>query len=397
MIRATRTGAQDIVADLSWMDILRGIAIIGVFLDNWNGYIGFEPNLPLVNAVALTLVSVAGPFVQVFFILSGFGLMMGYLRARGKWSWARWGCRRVTKIVIPYILAVILSFALGMLGSRWYSTVNMQFSGKSLLAYLTFTRNFYVPSWPWNPPMWFMPVIIGLYLSFPILIKILERWGMNRLLLVSILVTYGTITVAVAAGWHGMGHGADLFTFWMVQFALGMLLAYLGSSQPEVLSNLIGLRAFLLGVGLYAFSWALRTYVPLGKAYNDAFTSIGIFLILLNVCWVIRSQFSAAGRALSQLGSESYIMYLVHFPIMAFLIGPLLKTPNNAVIMIALGGVYLVGIFFLSRFISPPINRLTSWSYRLFYPPYRRDVDGPLGSGERVVAGNPGGSSPPPK
>jgi peptidoglycan/LPS O-acetylase OafA/YrhL len=243
--------------------------------------------------------------------------------------------------------------------------------------------------------MWFMPVIIGLYLSFPVLVKILERWGMKALLLVSVLVTYGSITVLVATGLHAGGHSADFFTFWMVQFALGMLLAYLGSSQPEALSNLIGLKAFFLGIGLYAFSWALRTYVPLGRVYNDTFTSIGIFLILLNVCWVIRSQFSAAGRALGELGSQSYIMYLVHFPIMAFLIGPLLKTPNNALIVMALGGVYIVGIFFLSRFISPPVDRLTSWSFRLFYPHYVRNVEvSRFGTEERVVVDSPGSSMP---
>jgi peptidoglycan/LPS O-acetylase OafA/YrhL len=92
------------------MNIPKGIAIIGVFIDNWNHYMRFEPNPPLVNAAARTFVSVASPFVQVFFILSGFGLMMGYLRARDRWGWGRWGWRRVTKIVIPYILAVLLTF-----------------------------------------------------------------------------------------------------------------------------------------------------------------------------------------------------------------------------------------------------------------------------------------------
>jgi peptidoglycan/LPS O-acetylase OafA/YrhL len=385
MTGQAKSDTQSIMADLTWINMVKGIAIIGVFIDNWNGFMRFDTSPAVLYSAATAFVILASPFVQVFFILSGFGLTLGYLKGQSDWSWGRWGWRRFTKIVIPYVLAVFLSFALGILGSRLYSSVDMQFSSKSLFAYLTFTRNFYPASWGWNYPMWFMPVIIGLYVSFPVLIKILEKWGVRVLLLISILITYGTITVVLVAGLRG-GHNADLFTFWVIQFSFGIVLACIGNSQPQALRRLIGLKASFLGVGLYAFSWALRTYVPLGKVYNDAFTSIGIFLILLNLCWVIRSQTPAVARPLGDLGRVSYIMYLVHYPIIAFLIGPPLRIPTNPLVVISLGGVYIVAIYFLSRFISPPIERLTSWSYRLLYPPYRRDIElSQLGVEEKVV------------
>jgi peptidoglycan/LPS O-acetylase OafA/YrhL len=354
---------KDIAVDLTWVDMLKGIAIIGVFLDNWTAYMKYETTPALLYSLAKTLTPAVGPFVQVFFILSGFGLTLTYLNRKANWSWKGWTWRRITKIVIPYEIAVIFSFLLGILGPQLYPSINLDFSWTSLLAYLTFTRNFYPPSWAWNPPTWFMPVIVGLYVCFPVLIKILEKWGPWMLALISAVVTFGTITAAVLIGAPG-GHGADLFSFWMLQFSLGMVLAHIRSLYPQKLRDLVGLKAFSLGIGLFAFSWALRTYVPGGKAYNDIFSSIGIFLILLNLGWISRLRVPSIGNVLMSLSSVSFLMFLVHYPIMEFLIGPLLRVPTNPIIVIAFGGMYVAGIFLLCYFISQPIDRFTSWLYR---------------------------------
>jgi peptidoglycan/LPS O-acetylase OafA/YrhL len=351
---------ENIMVDLTWIDILKGVAIIGVFFDNWRIYYKiYFPGW--------------GTFVQVFFILSGFGLTLAYLNGKANWSWKRWAWRRITKIVVPYAIAVILSFVLGMTGSHLYPSIDIKFSWTSLLAYLTFTRNFYPTSWGWNDPLWFMPVIIGLYICFPILIKILEKWGPWVLLLISVFVTYVTITIAVLAGVH-RGHGADLFSFWVIQFSLGIAFSHVRSMHPQKLYDLVSFKAFILGIGLFSFSWGVRTYLPLGRVYNDMFTSVGIFLILLNLSWISRLQVPATGKVLSILGRKSYLMYLVHYPIMAFLIGPPLKVFTNPTIGMTLVGIYIVAIFLLCYFISQPMDKFTSWLYRLFFPPYQRQI-----------------------
>lgn len=356
----TDIGAEDTSTDLTWVDMLKGIAIIGVFFENWVNYVKLATTPALAYSLVRVFALATGPFVQVFFILSGFGLTIAYLKhGKTNWSWQRWVWRRITKIVVPYEMVVILSFMLGILGSYLYETVRVQFSWNSLLAYLTFTRNFYPPSWMWNPPLWFMPVIIGLYVCFPILLKILEKRGTWVLLLISFIVTYGTLTIAVLTG-SGGGHSSDLFSFWLFQFALGIILAYERWENPQRLRFLIGPRAFILGVGLMMCSWVLRTYVPLGKVFNDAVTSIGIFLVLLNLGWVIRAKVPAVGKALNALSGKSYLMFLIHYPVMMFLIEPLHGVPLNPIVVVILGGVYLLAIFFLCRFISKPINKLTS-------------------------------------
>jgi len=362
----TDANTPSISVDLTWIDMLKGIAIIGVFLDNWTGYMKFATSPAWLYSMARVFSFAVGPFVQVFFILSGFGLTLAYLKqSKASWSWKRWAWRRITKIVMPYAIFVVLSFILGMVGSCLYASVDMQFSWASLLSYFSFTQNLYPPSWIWNPPLWFMPVIIGLYISFPVLIKVLKKWGPWVLLLISAFVTYGTLTIAVLAGASG-DHTADLFTFWMVQFALGMVLAYVREKAPQELRRLIGSKALFLGIGLVMCSWALRTYVPLGQTFNDSVTSAGIFLLLLNLGWMSRAKVPAMGKALNALSSKSYLMYLIHYPIIKFLIGPPLRVPTNPMIVMGLGGIYIVVIFSLCYFISKPIDRFTSWAYHKY-------------------------------
>lgn len=362
---ANNTTAQDISVDLTWIDLLKGIAIIGVFLDNWTGYMTFAKTPYVLYSLAKTFSLAVGPFVQVFFILSGFGLTITYFKlSKNGWSWKRWAWRRFTKIVIPYEIAVVFfSFILGIIGSYIYESTNLQFSLPAFLAHVTFTQNFYPQSHVWNGTLWFMPVIIGLYVFFPVLLKILTRFGPWMLLIMSLLITYGTLVFAVLLTGLSRGHGTDLFTFWMIQFALGMTLAYIRETKPERLRLLVGRLPFLVGIGLMLSSWVLRTYIPLGKVFNDSITSMGIFLTLLNVVWVGRSRMPMIGTILIALSAQSYLMYLIHYPIMTFLIGPPLRVPTNPIIVMTLGFVYTAIIFFLSKFISQPLNRITAWLY----------------------------------
>ena len=314
----TKTYTQDISTDLTWVDTLKGIAIIGVFFDNWLGYFlhnGLIATTPaLIYSFTTFLKTVVGPFVQVFFILSGFGLTLAYLEYRNTgWSWKQWFWRRATKIIFPYYIFVILSFILGIIGSRLYETVNIKFSWISLFTYLTFTRNHYPPSWVWNPPLWYMPVIVGLYVIFPILIIILKKWGHKILFLFSLLVTYISLSVAIFAGATGI-HANDIFLFWTVQFTMGMILAFFRYKDPEKLRLLIGLRATIIGLAFFAFSWVLRTYVPYGKVFNDFFTSIGIFLLILNLSWGIGKFIPFFYKLLNSLSKKSYLMYLDSLP-----------------------------------------------------------------------------------
>ena len=73
------------------------------------------------------------------------------------------------------------------------------------------------------------------------------------MLALSALITYASLIVFVLLKVKG-GHAADLFTFWLVQFALGIVLAHVREHDPQRLRHLTGIGASLLGLGLVMVS-----------------------------------------------------------------------------------------------------------------------------------------------
>ena len=362
------TGSNTNVAeDLAWMDMLKGVAIIGVVLDHW--MILLEPISSSPPLYSLFRKVPVGTPVHLFFLLSGFGLTMSYLSRQHDWSWGRWAWRRITKIVVPYWLAVLFQFMIGILALRLFPSVNLHFSWKSLLAYLTFTRNSYPPSWEWNIALWFMPVIIGLYICFPLLVFILKKWGAWVLCAVTALMTYGSISMAALLSGRYLTHSEAIFLFFTIQFALGMALASVRHKQPRNLDALIGVRSCIAGCALYFLSWGLKTHVPHGNSYNDALTTGGVFLVLLNVIWVIRKRAPVITRVLGALGKESYFIFLIHYPIVALIIRPLLRSALHPIMIVGLGFLYIAVIYAVCSLISGPMDRFTSWLFR-----YRRSL-----------------------
>lgn len=94
--------------------MLKGMAIIGIFFDHWMPFTIMKPD-PALLASCLKKIP-WGSVVHTFFILSGFGLTMSYYNGKKAWSWKKWTWRRITKIIVPYELAIILTFLLGILG-----------------------------------------------------------------------------------------------------------------------------------------------------------------------------------------------------------------------------------------------------------------------------------------
>lgn len=346
--------------------MLKGIAIVGVVFDHWVPLLASKSSSPHLYSFFEKVPW--GTTVNLFFLLSGFGLMMSYLKMQTTWSWSRWTWRRITKIVVPYWLGVLFSFTTGILASRIFQSVNLHFSWTSLLACLTFTRNFFPASWAWNVALWFMPVIVGLYFCFPVLAILLKKRGPWVLLIVAAILTYGSIfTTALLTGRYG-GHNDSCFLFAILRFALGMILAYVRERHPQRLNILLGFKSFMLGISLYFLSWGLKTYVPNGRSYNDALTTVGLFLVLLNLIWIMRTRFQMALRVLGNLGKKSYLIFLVHYPILAFIIVPLLKVTLHPIAILAAGLIFIFGVYLMCSLISRPVDRLTSWLNGL-YPP----------------------------
>ena len=305
--------------------LIRALAISAVIMENYFTALPWHVELSIFDVIVSLLAEVSGTFVHVFFVLSGYGLTLSYLKEAPP-SWSVWARHRFLRILVPYWIAVIATFTLANLSHYWAPDSGpLAYSWTTLLAYLTFLRNFYSPGWALNSTFWFMPVIIGLYAMFPLLIRVMQRWGLAALVAVALLVANGSIMACVYWG-YPLEHQNTLPLFFVDEFAAGMVLARLAHDHPGFIRRLMGPVYFFLGVGFYETSAAITKFQLLGEGsstYNDIFTAVGLYLMLLSVCRWISLIFSPGVlKLLGNVSRSSYIMYLIHGPIVYYILKP---------------------------------------------------------------------------
>lgn len=193
------------------------------------------------------------------------------------------------------------------------------------------------------------------------------------LVTISLLVTYGSITACILLG-YPVTHQTALFPFYVIEFSLGILIGYALCFHPNRFRRLVSIKMCCLGIFLYGISWATQRYWTLGNSYNDLLTAMGLYLVMLYACrWMILFSPQTSVKVLNQLSKVSYGMYLIHGPLILFLVKPLLdhltKSPIDSFVMIILGVVYCATIFMLARILSRPISSFASRSLKTAYSP----------------------------
>ena len=268
---------------------------------------------------------------------------------------------------MPYWIAVIVTFAAANLSYHWAPAGwNASYSWVTLLAYLSFLRNFYEPCWTLNTAFWFMPVIIGLYVLFPLLLAVLRRAGIMGLMVFSILVSNVSIAACVYFGFPIFHQGTLPFSF-VDEFALGMVLGSITYDRPELLRRLMGFKYFMLGIVIYGVSAAIVYYQLLGygsATYNDIFEGVGLYLMLLCLCRMMNETLpTGVLNILDSMSRNSYMMYLLHMPIMAWFLKPLIGARYifgmGAIPLLLSSFVFVLLMYILATAISSLIKKIT--------------------------------------
>jgi peptidoglycan/LPS O-acetylase OafA/YrhL len=287
-------------------------------------------------------------------------------------SWGAWARERFVKIVLPYWIAVIITFSLAALYFIWaQDSGQFQLSWMTLLTYLAFLRNFYEPGWTLNWTLWFMPVIIGLYVFFPILLLVMERAGITSLIVISLLV--GNAAIAACVYWgYPLSHQAALPFFFVDEFALGMVLAWMTYHHPGRLRGLMKMRYFFLGIAVYTVATLISLYAWLGEGsstYNDILQVIGLLLMLLYICRRMNETFSRRSiHVLGRVSDRSYTMYLIHGPIILYglkpMIGAFMEKNSGPPVLLLFAGVFVLLTFALAEGISRLVMKFVPESMR---------------------------------
>ncbi len=301
---------------------LNGLAILGAVAYHATGW-GFvamfwwahryrpvtSPNFDQMGSAAYyglrTIEQVIAFGVPAFLFVSGFFAAFAGSKGRGSVPWG-FVSRRIRSLVIPYLLWSAVLMATEVLQGQTYSLPDVA----RTIAFGEATPAFY-----------FVPLLCQLYLLSPVLVPwAREKWKL--LLLVSavlqtavhlaryalILGASGEILGAITAAWFFPGN-----IFW---FTLG---AVVGSHQREALAFLTRFRRVwtvgaiaLLPLGILEWETLLRlsgeTWLAPKETVLDNLYSLLFILAFLSSS----SELRGLSKPLSELGTRSYGVYLVH-------------------------------------------------------------------------------------
>lgn len=310
------------------LDMLRGLAAIGVVVGHARSFTVLDYNIAGDNSAAIQafyfLTGLGHQSVIAFFALSGFLVGGPALRniLDGDWLLPRYVLRRVTRLWIVLIPALLLTLGLdsageimggragyeggfyGLISSGPTAVSPADLSVGTLAANVLFLQTIIAPTFGSNGPLWSLANEFWYYIMFPfILVGLIgSPSGLMRavmavvgiglaILLPTEMVLLGSIWVVGAIAHYALRFfgGSAMQTIWL-WLALGLLavlsMTILDKRWPGAASDL------LLG-GAFACLLPVLTLLPnLGAIYDSI------------------------ARSLAKI---SYTLYATHFPVLAFI------------------------------------------------------------------------------
>ncbi|HUI27956.1 MAG TPA: acyltransferase [Candidatus Kryptonia bacterium] len=255
--------------------------------------------------------------VGVFIVLSGFALSFALSRkGAAHIDWPAWYRGRLIRLYPLYWVAhlVYLLSPAALRGEPIDYRFVLSFLGDRVVP---LDDIFYYANAAW----WYFGLQLQLYVAFPLLHLLRERFGSATLLIASALVSAATRYLFLIV-WPSEYSGAlvqgALFTCRLFEFTAGMVLgaAYArrrADTERRLLSAPVALAGLALYVaGVYACGSKL-TYVA-----ADALIGCGLLLFMANLAtWMERLPMTHT--CVTQVGMYSYGLYLLHQPFVIWL------------------------------------------------------------------------------
>lgn len=282
--------------------------------------------LPMMNAMPskiLTLSLIGGTGVHVFFLCSGVGLYLSYLNK--KTSYKEFIKKRLSKIYIPYIIIVAVSYVL-----PWMYIGDDR--GSAFLSHV-FLFKMFVPRYEesFGTQFWFVSTILQLYVLFIPICMLKEKIKNSKIfisLFCMISVAWWVFCYIAEIGHIRIWGSFCLQYIW--EFALGIILAeYIYYRKYIRINNYLMLAVSIIGIGLQG---ALALGSEALKVFNDVPGLFGYTSLALLV-----SQLPFMKSVFIKVSNFSYEYFLVH--ILVFKTIFICIKPQGLIIQIACGGI----------------------------------------------------------
>lgn len=277
--------------------------------------------------------------VHLFFILSGFGLTLSALLVEKKTDRIRWFGfikKRFIRLYPSYWLILAIYLLLNFFQyDSFLGLLKTYVKGAIFLDVI--------------PATWYIPILLQLYLLFPFLFYFLKKLSIKNFLLLSLLVKTVSsaiiITTSLLAfdkilgfGYGGLAPGGIALTR-LFEFCFGMAIAkhwfthersvdaFTVFQKPKAI--ILGIFLECLGIFLSLKYTAIRFIdhdIPVGLFISDAFIGIGIFIISLNLVFLVDGLLKSKSKAwLDLISNGTYEAYLVHSIVLSYFLTLLIK------------------------------------------------------------------------
>ncbi|MEM6254762.1 MAG: acyltransferase [Cyanobacteria bacterium P01_D01_bin.156] len=286
--------------------------------------------------------------VSIFLVISGFGLTASWLKRYGyqeliEIPLGEYWNKRVFRIFPLFWVAILLSVILYVCNPAWvpfgkgvWDQQLIDILG-AFLATITTLRNI-IPNSDYyyflNGAWWYIGLALQLYLVFPVLMRLGQRWGWAKLLLSSLLLSLGyrAILSLVLLDDFGKIIVFDFFPARLFEFTFGIYIAatllerYCDSPQKPT-SDYRWLCAFLfkpqlliVNVCCFIFGIVCKwSGNELLSVLDNPLVAVGLFGSLV---YLARFKLLTIGSLAKIIGKYSYGIYLTHMNIY-FVLWPL--------------------------------------------------------------------------
>jgi peptidoglycan/LPS O-acetylase OafA/YrhL len=301
--------------------------------------------------------------VQLFLVLSGFGLTWGLLAkyGLGPISVSEFYKRRAWRLYPTWWGAHLLFLVTGTFtgwGLNW----------SDRLVYVSMLGIRITPDliYHFTTAWWYFGVMIQLYLVFPLLWAALQRLGPIRFVIAGCALTFASRAIGVLMFGTYMDawlRGAFFITQ-LASFTFGMSLAvWFKQSQAQVDCRLRARSTILIAIGMYA-SGSLLNFWELGLAVSPFLRGVGLFILLYNIFARPFRPRSSAVACLKWFGQHSYALFLMHQPFIALLVPSVLKPSNLGRVVfnsLVAFGLALLGALFLEKVVEKAVGICVRW------------------------------------
>jgi peptidoglycan/LPS O-acetylase OafA/YrhL len=305
------------------IDVLRGIAALGVAwyhsrVDLWLGFKALHSDPLIYSSFDRILgyfslpISQMGGFVALFFILSGFCIHLPCAVKGTPPHWGGYAVRRFIRIYLPYLAAIAISFALYII----FFVVNRAEEINIYKASVLLMQNwiFQGQNISINGSLWTIPVEIEAYIFYPLLLYVWRIHGDKSFFVLTLIITsFGGILYLFA-----LPIATKTFFIYGIMWASGAWLAeaYARRKLPQwtrlhFIAMFFLLTSSLL-LGLFRFDNLVTSY-----CWSFTFCLLMIWALGPGSRYFdIRSWWLPPMVA---LGTISYSIYLIHFPLFKIL------------------------------------------------------------------------------